>query len=299
MALAKVSLPPQKEKEKKQLSPQMFFKKYYKMENMSHKNNDAIVTQTRSSKKKSLPPTQYTFFAQTPDSPCLFIGIDEAGRGCLAGPVVAAAVLLPPHLDAILAKGALQGLTDSKKLTAAARERLAADIRRHALALGIGLVWQAEIDRINILQATFHAMAKAAVCLLKSHAQGTKEAPPATLPVKLCIDGNKTIPSNVLAQYWHMQVLPLQESLVGGDGLIPAISAASIMAKTHRDTLMCVFHRRWPKYNFAKHKGYGTQEHLAAIAQYGPCPLHRLTFGGVRPRATEKNTKMLQGRILP
>ncbi len=260
---------------------------------MSQKNTAPIKKPSRTKSSRAAQtsrscPTQHSLFAPTPAAPCLCIGIDEAGRGCLAGPVVAAAVLLPPCLDDIFAAGAFKGLTDSKKLSAAARERLAADIRRHAVAFGVGLVWQKDIDRINILQATFHAMAKAAVCLVKRHRSD--------MPLTLYIDGNKTIPSAVLSQYWPMltafgQQAPRQEALVGGDGLMPAISAASILAKTHRDKVMELFHRRWPKYNFAKHKGYGTKDHLAALAVHGACPLHRMTFGGVQPRQVELECK--------
>ncbi len=214
------------------------------------------------------------------ERPFFSLGIDEAGRGCLAGPVVAAAVLLPPALE----ENVLCGLDDSKKLKAAARQNLAEAIRRHALAFGLGLMWQADIDRINILQATFHAMSKAAVSLLQRY-ERQYETPIA--PMLLHIDGNKTLPSPVLSYYWHLPRPPLQEALVGGDGLVPSISAASIMAKTFRDKLMKSLHRRWPQYNFAKHKGYGTKEHLAALRQYGPCPLHRMSFGGVCSREAQ------------
>ncbi len=189
------------------------------------------------------------------------VGIDEAGRGCLAGPVVAAAVLLPMDYH-------IEGLDDSKKLSAKKREALVQAIFTHA-HVGLGLVWQKEIDAINILQATFHAMSKALASLYARHGY-------ASLPV-LSIDGNKTIPQSVLQLYWK-RTLPKQEAVVGGDGLIPSIAAASIVAKTHRDGLLQVLHRRWPQYNFAKHKGYGTKEHRTAIEKYGPCPLHRMSF---------------------
>lgn len=182
-------------------------------------------------------------------------GIDEAGRGCLAGPVVAAAVILPFSFD-------LPGLNDSKKLTAARREALAPAIMAQATIWRIGLVWPGEIDRINILQATFHAMAKA-VRLLPLR------------PARLLIDGDKTIPPHVL------KLELAQQAVIGGDALVPAISAASILAKTFRDRLMRVLDRRHPGYGLAGHKGYGTAEHLAALRRLGPSPCHRLTFRGV------------------
>ncbi|EPR33065.1 Ribonuclease HII [Alkalidesulfovibrio alkalitolerans DSM 16529] len=182
------------------------------------------------------------------------VGIDEAGRGCLAGPVVAAAVILPPAFD-------LPGLTDSKKLSAARRETLAIAIRATAIAWRLGVVWQRDIDRLNILQATFLAMAKAVRRLPE----------PATL---LLVDGNRTIPLPLPGN-------PRQQAVVGGDALVPAISAASILAKTFRDALMHTLDRRHPGYGLAEHKGYGTAEHRAALRRLGPSNCHRLTFAGV------------------
>ena len=201
------------------------------------------------------------------------IGVDEAGRGCLAGPVVAAAVLLPPRYD-------LPGLTDSKALTAAQREQLAPAIRSCALSWGLGLAWQGEVDQRNILQATFWAMGRALKAL--------RPAPLTALPgARLLIDGNKTIPLPVLTACLCARnpalPLPPQKALVDGDALEPCISAASILAKTFRDRIMDKLHKRYPQYGFAKHKGYGTKEHIAALREHGPCPLHRLTFGKVLP----------------
>lgn len=193
-------------------------------------------------------------------------GIDEAGRGCLAGPVVAAAVMLP-------AAYALPGLDDSKACTRATRERLAPRIRACALAWGLGLVWPRQIDRINILQATFTAMSRAVRCLRLS-------------PARLLVDGNKPLPLPVLEAQWrrgHSAPLPAQRAIVGGDASVPAIAAASILAKVFRDRLMCSLARRWPGYGLEIHKGYGTQAHLDALRRLGPCPLHRRTFRGVRP----------------
>lgn len=192
-------------------------------------------------------------------------GIDEAGRGCLAGPVVAAAVILPPGFD----PAQLPGLGDSKALSAARREELAPRIRNVALAWSLGLAWPGEIDRVNILAATLRAMARAAA-LLKVR------------PALLLIDGNKTCPAP----------LP-QRAIVGGDALVPAISAASILAKTFRDRLLAALDRRHPGYGFAGHKGYGAATHFQALRKLGPCRQHRLTFRGVLPE--EERLALLAG----
>ena len=188
-------------------------------------------------------------------------GIDEAGRGCLAGPVVAAAAILPPGAR-------IEGLDDSKAVPATRRAGLAAQIGEVAVAWGLGLVWPREIDRINILEATFKAMSRA-VRTLKVR------------PELLLVDGNREIP-----RAWLQSVAgfaPAQKAIVGGDALVPAISAASILAKVTRDELMERMDRRYPQYGFARHKGYGTAEHLAMLRKYGPCPMHRMSFRKVRP----------------
>ena len=178
-------------------------------------------------------------------------GIDEAGRGPLAGPVLAAAVVLPKHFE-------LPGLTDSKKLSPAARERLFPLIRQQALAVGIGLASSAEVDRLNILQATLQAMLRA----VKGLRLG---------PDYLLIDGITPLP----------HTLP-QQTLKKGDSRSLSIAAASVIAKVVRDRLMVHYDRRYPGYGFAAHKGYGSAAHRQAIADLGPCPIHRATFRGVR-----------------
>ncbi len=196
-------------------------------------------------------------------------GVDEAGRGCLAGPVVAAAVILPEGCR-------IAGLDDSKALSERQREALAPVIRRTALAWGLGMVWPRRIETVNILQATFEAMSRAVACLGRGR----------PLPAALLIDGNKTIPQAVLRAALRGlsdAALPRQTAIVGGDATEAAISAASILAKTQRDRLMLALDRRWPDYGFARHKGYGTAAHYAALHAHGPCPLHRLTFRGVPP----------------
>ncbi len=184
-------------------------------------------------------------------------GIDEAGRGCLAGPVVAAAVILPDNFF-------LPGLNDSKKLSPQKREKIAVEIKAQAKAWAIGLAWPEEIDRINILQATLKAMGRAVKNLKQT-------------PRFLLIDGNQTIPLDIP-----------QKAVVGGDAQVPCISAASILAKTFRDHLMFHLDRRYPGYRLAKHKGYGTREHLLAIKRLGPCPVHRKTFKGVLRQREER-----------
>ena len=181
--------------------------------------------------------------------------------------MVAAAVILPPVYH-------LPGLTDSKLLTARQREQLAPAIRGCAFAWGLGVVWSRRIERVNILQATLEAMSRAAVTLRRA-------------PDVLLIDSNRTIPEDMLLAAWRKgpAAPPRQRAIVGGDRSEPAISAASILAKTFRDRLMAALGRRWPGYGLERHMGYGTAEHLAALRRLGPCPLHRRTFRGVLPDA--------------
>lgn len=174
-------------------------------------------------------------------------GIDEAGRGPLAGPVVAAAVILPDGIQ-------LPGVTDSKKITEKKRELLFDFVKEHALAWGIGQASQEEIDEINILQATFLAMRRAV------------DALPVSADFAL-IDGNRIDGLNIPS-----------ECVVGGDGKVLSIAAASILAKVTRDRYMREMAKQYPQYGFEAHKGYGTKAHYAAIEQYGICPLHRKTF---------------------
>ncbi len=178
-------------------------------------------------------------------------GIDEAGRGPLAGPVVAAAVVLPPDCD-------LPGVTDSKKLSARRREQLFVPIRRQALAVGVGIVDAAQIDRLNILQATLVAMTQALERLKVT-------------PGHLLVDGITPVPVSIA-----------QQTIKQGDSRSLSIAAASIIAKVVRDRMMLVYDKRYPQYGFAAHKGYGTAAHRQAIAACGPCELHRKTFAGVR-----------------
>lgn len=197
--------------------------------------------------KKSLLVEQKTL---NWDTDGLVAGVDEAGRGPLAGPVVAAAVILD-DLNPI------RGLNDSKKLSARRREALFDEIRARALCFAIAEASVQEIDQINILQATLLAMKRAVEAL--------------RLPPKLVlVDGNRLPTLSIRA-----------EAIVQGDALVPAISAASILAKVHRDRLCQAMHQRFPVYGFDQHKGYGTAQHLAALQAHGPADCHRLTFAPV------------------
>ncbi len=200
-------------------------------------------------------------------------GVDEAGRGCLAGPVAAAAVILPESFS-------LPGLDDSKKVKESTRYKLAAAIKEQALAYSVGVAWPQEIDRINILQATFLAMSRAVTQLRIE-------------PTYLVIDGNKTIPPHAMPEHCHRIE---QKAIIGGDATVACISAASIIAKTFRDTLMKSLSKRYSGYGFDQHKGYGTKAHLEALVQHGSCRMHRLTFRGV---VQKKETSSMTSAWLP
>ena len=178
-------------------------------------------------------------------------GVDEAGRGPIAGPVVAACVVLPP-------RHTLTGIADSKQLAPAQREALYDAITRHALAWAIGLASPREIERYNILQASLLAMRRAVLAL-------------PIPPQRVLVDGKHAIPN-----------LPLpQQAVVDGDALEESIAAASILAKVARDRIMCELDRLYPRYGFAQHKGYPTPLHLQRLQMYGACPAHRRTYAPV------------------
>jgi ribonuclease HII len=184
------------------------------------------------------------------DLPGLLAGVDEAGRGPLAGPVVAAAVILDDRAP-------IKGLADSKQLSERRRERLYDEIRAKALCCSIAQASVEEIDRLNILQATLLAMQRAVRGLRLK-------------PTKVLVDGNRLPPLDVLA-----------EAIVSGDALVPAISAASILAKVTRDRLLLNLHEQFPAYGFDRHKGYGTAQHLNALLTLGPLDVHRRSFAPV------------------
>jgi len=181
----------------------------------------------------------------------IIAGVDEVGRGPLAGPVVTAAVILPADYD-------LPGLTDSKKLSAKRREHLAIAIKEQASAWALGDANIQEIDELNILHATMLAMQRAVAALELT-------------PGQVLVDGNRTPDFGIPAK-----------AVIGGDGLEPAISAASIIAKVARDKLMSDYARRYPHYGFEKNSGYPTKQHREALLEHGITPLHRRSFGPVR-----------------
>ena len=188
-------------------------------------------------------------------------GVDEAGRGPLAGPVYAAAVVLNPDYP-------INGLNDSKKLSASRRELLAAEIRSHALQWSVACATVREIDTLNILQATFLAMRRAL--------QGLEN------PVQLAlIDGNRIPPGLSCAAH----------PVVGGDALHACISAASILAKTARDAWCDQLHQRYPAYGFDQHKGYGTALHMARLQELGPCEEHRRSFSPVQKALLQQGSR--------
>ena len=190
-------------------------------------------------------------------SSLLMVGVDEAGRGPLAGPVVAAAVVLNPAQP-------IAGLKDSKKLSARQRELLAPQIREHALAWAVAYATPSEIDKINILKATLLAMHRAVQQVQKKLAVSDDA-------LFALVDGNR------------LPVWPYKaQAIVKGDALEPAISAASILAKTDRDAYMLKLHETHPYYGFDAHMGYPTATHLQALSQWGPCHEHRRSFGPVR-----------------
>lgn len=186
----------------------------------------------------------------------LIAGIDEAGRGPLAGPVAAAAVILHPDRP-------IAGLKDSKKLSAERRDALAGEIRAHALAWSVAWADPAEIDALNILAATLLAMRRAILAL-------------PMVPGGVRVDGNR-LPD---LRFGGTRIAG--EAIVGGDGSVAEISAASIIAKTTRDRIMVELDRIYPCYEFARHKGYGTEVHRARLREFGPCREHRFTFAPLR-----------------
>ena len=200
------------------------------------------------SRKSSVPAPEQACLPWHP--PGLVAGVDEAGRGPLAGPVVAAAVILDDLHP-------IAGLADSKKLTPARREKLYDEIRAKALCCSIAEASVEEIDQLNILQATMLAMRRAVMGLRLK-------------PVMVLVDGNRLPTLDIQA-----------EAIVKGDALVPAISAASILAKVHRDRWCVQVHEEFPQYGFAGHKGYGTAVHMAALREHGACVHHRRSFAPV------------------
>ena len=183
-------------------------------------------------------------------------GVDEAGRGPLAGPVVSAAVILPNNFSC-------PGVTDSKKLSEKKRNKLFPVIREQAICVATGIVSHHKIDQINILQASLLSMKRAV--------QNLKQPPDCIIPDFLLIDGKFNIDMDID-----------QSAIIKGDSKSISIAAASIIAKVTRDTIMKKLHKQYPLYNFIQHKGYPTKAHKEAILKYGPCTIHRRTFKGVK-----------------
>ena len=186
-------------------------------------------------------------------------GVDEAGRGPLAGPVVAAAVVLPYEID-------LPNVRDSKQLGLDQRQNCYEKICSVATAIGVGEISAAEIDRTNILAASLKAMHKAVAQI-------------EPLPDFLLIDGP-----------WEVEIRLPQQAIKRGDQLSISVAAASIVAKVHRDGIMFAYHQSYPNYNFAQNKGYGTKEHRIALARFGSCPIHRQSFRGVHSKTANRKT---------
>lgn len=197
----------------------------------------------------------------------LVAGVDEAGRGPLAGPVVAAAVILGDDV-------VIEGIRDSKQLAPARRERLAVLIRERAVAFALGAAEVAEIDALNILRASLLAMSRAVTAL-------------EIAPQRVLVDGN------------HLPELSCDaRAVIGGDVRVPAVSAASILAKVARDAMMADLDRRYPEYGFARHKGYATEAHREALMRHGPCPVHRRTFAPVRDALEARAVRAFPARVL-
>ena len=219
---------------------------------------------TISSSRQDLKRDLYLFDAKWRETGCRNLaGVDEVGRGCLAGPVVAAAVMLP-------SKKNLPHVRDSKTLTHSKRKSLEAVIKKEAVSYAIQLVPPEEIDSINILNASLKAMAMA-----------VKALSPA--PDFILVDGNAKIACHTL-----------QKAVIGGDRLSLSIAAASILAKVFRDELMDDYHKKYPAYNLKKNKGYATIEHRNALKKFGPASIHRMTFKGVLPPKRPSNSLNLQ-----
>jgi ribonuclease HII len=199
----------------------------------------------------------------------MIAGIDEAGRGPLAGPVAAAAVILPETFSC-------SELKDSKQLSYQKRTKLFSFIQEKAISIGIGMIDADEIDEINILQATFKAMRRALETLSMQ-------------PEEIFVDGNKVIP--------HLSIP--QTALVKGDTFHPSIMCASIIAKVMRDRWMEKAHEQFPEYGFNRHKGYGTRDHLKALELYGPCAIHRRSFYPVKLYFFDSSSSIVRQKLIP
>jgi ribonuclease HII len=210
----------------------------------------------------------------------VIVGIDEAGRGPLCGPVVAAAVCFRESEDALALLPEWAFIRDSKKLSEKQREKMFDFVMEHSF-VGVGVMHADTIDRVNILEATFLAM-KSALSTLKKKTPNTNNQE----RWRVFVDGNQLIPNISIEQH----------AIVDGDNLLKVIVAASIIAKVTRDRMMCEYDKEYPQYGFAQHKGYGTKAHMIALRKFGPCPIHRMSFRPVFLSIPENANKRFFGK---
>ena len=217
---------------------------------------------------------------QTIESDKVIVGIDEAGRGPLCGPVVAAAVVFRESEEVLSKLPEWAFIRDSKKLSEKQRERMFDFVMEHSF-VGVGVMHADTIDRVNILEATFLAM-KSALSALKKKTPNTNNQE----RWRVFVDGNQLIPNISIEQH----------AIVDGDNLLKVIAAASIIAKVTRDRMMCEYDKEYPQYGFAQHKGYGTKAHMDALRKWGPCPIHRMSFRPVFLSIPENANKRFFGK---
>ncbi len=212
------------------------------------------------------------------------VGIDEAGRGPLCGPVVAAAVVFRESEEVLSKLPEWKFIRDSKKLSEEQRERMFDFVMEHG-HVGVGMMHADTIDRVNILEATFLAM-KSAIASLRQQLAKSNEQKIRDEDFRILVDGNQLIPNIPFEQH----------AIVNGDALMKVIAAASIIAKVTRDRMMCEYDKEYPQYGFAQHKGYGTKAHMIALRKFGPCPIHRMSFRPVFLSIPENANKRFFGK---
>lgn len=217
----------------------------------------------------------------------VIVGIDEAGRGPLCGPVVAAAVCFRESEEALSKLPEWKWIRDSKKLSEKQREKMFDFVMEHAF-VGVGVMQADTIDRVNILEATFLAM-KSALSDLRQRLTNNNHQKIKDENLRLLVDGNQLIPNIPYEQH----------AIVDGDALMKVIAAASIIAKVTRDRMMMEYDKEYPQYGFAKHKGYGTKVHMDALRKFGPCPIHRMSFRPVLLSIPENVNKRFAHALRP
>ncbi|MFZ1720595.1 MAG: ribonuclease HII [Candidatus Moraniibacteriota bacterium] len=221
---------------------------------------------------------------QTIESGKVIVGIDEAGRGPLCGPVVAAAVVFRESEEVLLKLPEWKFIRDSKKLSEKQREKMFDFVMEHSF-VGVGMMHADTIDRVNILEATFLAM-KSAIASLRQQLAKSNEQKIRDEDFRILVDGNQLIPNIPFEQH----------AIVNGDALMKVIAAASIIAKVTRDRMMLEYDRTYPQYGFAQHKGYGTKVHMIVLRKFGPCPIHRMSFRPVFLSIPENANKRFFGK---